>query len=57
MSEITASGNVFNTPEEIRCRDCAVLVEDKKKRWICDECGKDIHKIDDGECPEGCRMA
>lgn len=43
---------LFNTPQKIRCRDCACLTEGKDKTWKCDECGKDIHDIPDDECPE-----
>ena len=43
---------LFNTPQKIRCRDCACLTEGKNKTWKCDECGKDIHDIPDDECPE-----
>jgi predicted amidophosphoribosyltransferase len=34
-----------------RCQDCMALVEGDNKEWICDECGKEIHEVD--ECPEG----
>ena len=40
---------IFNTPQKKRCRDCAYLIEENGK-WVCDDCGKDIHDIPDNEC-------
>lgn len=40
----------MTTPEMVRCQDCAYLVEDDDGSWVCDDCGKDIHDIPDGEC-------
>ena len=33
-----------------RCRDCAYLVEDNDKNWVCDDCGKIVETIPDDEC-------
>lgn len=35
-----------------RCRDCACLVEGNDGSWCCDELEKDIHNIQDEDCPE-----
>ncbi len=43
--EIEAEDNT-----ETRCADCAYLIEDDDGRWICDDCGRDIHDIPDDEC-------
>lgn len=41
---------IFNTPQKRRCRDCAYLFLDEDEKWVCDDCGKDIHDIPDDEC-------
>ena len=35
---------------ETRCNSCAYLYEDENGKWICDDCGRDIHFIDDTDC-------
>ena len=33
-----------------RCRDCAYLMAGDDSSWFCDDCGKEIHLIDDENC-------
>ena len=40
----------MTTPEMIRCKHCAYLIEDENGNWICDDCGKEIHSISDEDC-------
>lgn len=40
----------MTTPEMLRCKDCAYLVENENGEWICDDCNKEIHEILDEDC-------
>ncbi len=40
----------MTTPNQIRCKDCFYLVEDKNGNWVCDDCQKNIEDITDDEC-------
>ena len=37
--------------KQMRCQDCIALVAGDNGEWICDECEKEIHAVD--QCPEG----
>ena len=39
-----------NCEPEVRCNSCCYLVDDGDGNWICDDCGRDIHEIEDDEC-------
>ena len=41
---------IFGTPQKKRCRDCGYLILSDDGKWICDDCGKDIHDIPNEEC-------
>lgn len=38
------------TQEMKRCTDCAYLVEGDNGEWVCDDCSKEIHEIQDDAC-------
>ena len=40
----------MTTKEMIRCKDCGYLVENDNGDWICDDCGFEIHEVDDLNC-------
>ena len=40
----------MTTPNQVRCRHCAYLIEDDDGNWVCDGCGKNIEDIPDEDC-------
>ncbi len=40
------------TYAELRCHDCACLVEGEDGEWVCDEAGMAVNDIGMDECPE-----
>ena len=35
---------------QMRCKDCIYLIEDEDGNWVCDDCGQEIHTIEDENC-------
>jgi DNA-directed RNA polymerase subunit RPC12/RpoP len=40
----------MTTPEMVRCKHCSYLVEDEDGNWVCEDCGLEIHEIEDEDC-------
>lgn len=40
--------------KQVRCLDCACLVEGDNGEWICDELNKPCEEVED--CPEGINL-
>lgn len=40
----------MTTPEMIRCKHCAYLVEGDNGEWICEDWDKEIHEVLNEDC-------
>ena len=42
--------NTYISKEMERCNNCVFCIENDDGKWICNDCGKNIHAISDDEC-------